>query len=157
MANEPDRPNATQLLSGMILFQAVSGIAGGTGLMVDPTGASLGIPNEWLTGSLFDSYLIPGLSLFIVLGWYPLAAWIAIRRRWNWAWPVAFSVGVALIIWIGVDIAIIGYHAEPPLQLISALLGLAILALALSPSIRDDLRPDGPGGRSARFLHGPSS
>jgi len=73
----------------------------------------------------------------------------AICRRWTGAWPVAPSVGVALIIWIGVDIAIIGYHAEPPLQLIYGLLGLAILALALSPSIRDDLRPDGPARRSA--------
>lgn len=154
MATEPDRPYTIPLLSGMILFQAVSGIAGGIGLMFDPTGASLGIPTEWLAGSPFDSYLIPGIILFTVLGLYPLAAWFAIRQRWHRAQTVALSVGIALIIWIGVEVAIIGYQSQPPLQLIYGLLGLAIFAMALFSSTRDDLRP---GGRSARSRHGPSS
>jgi len=59
----------------MILFQAVSGLVGGTGRVLDPTGASLGLPTDWLAGSPFGSYLIPGIILFTVLGLYPVAAW----------------------------------------------------------------------------------
>lgn len=41
--------------------------------------------------------------------------------------PVAaFSVGVALLIWVAVEIAIIGYSNEPPPQAIYLTLGVAI-------------------------------
>jgi len=132
----------------MILFQAVSGLMGGTGRVLDPTGASLGLPTDWLAGSPFGSYLIPGIILFTVLGLYPVAAWFChlpaldrgvAGRSFGRRRPYHLD---------GVDIAIIGYQPQPPLQLTYGLLGLAILALALSPSIRDDLRPEGPARRS---------
>jgi hypothetical protein len=43
----------------------------------------------------------------------------------------AFVVGAALLIWVAVEIAIIGYSNEPPLQAIYLVLGVAITAGAL--------------------------
>lgn len=44
--------------------------------------------------------------------------------------------GLGLVIWIAVEIAMIGYQAEPPLQLIYGMLGLGLLALTFAPGAR---------------------
>jgi len=49
-------------------------------------------------------------------------------------------VSVALIIWIGVEIWMVGYHTEPPLQLIYGLLGLILLVLVLMASVRNQFK-----------------
>jgi len=41
-----------------------------------------------------------------------------------------------LVIWIAVEILVIGYHPVPPLQLIYGLLGFIIIALLLIPALR---------------------
>ena len=46
----------------LLLFQGVSGMAGGVGLVADASGSTLGIPLEWLKGSPFPDYLIPGMA-----------------------------------------------------------------------------------------------
>jgi hypothetical protein len=43
----------------------------------------------------------------------------------------AFVVGTALVTWVAVEIAIIGYSNEPPLQAIYLVLGVAILLSAI--------------------------
>ena len=43
----------------------------------------------------------------------------------------AFVVGAALLIWVAVEIAIIGYSNEPPLQAIYLVMGVAITVVAL--------------------------
>jgi FtsH-binding integral membrane protein len=120
----------------LIVFQGLSGLLGGVGLVFDPTGESLQIPVSWLENSPFDDYLIPGLILLIVLSFFPLVVFYGLLKKWSWSLLAAFMVGAALIIWIGVQILIIGYHPQPPLQLIYGLLGLSILVLALLPSVR---------------------
>jgi FtsH-binding integral membrane protein len=120
----------------LIVFQGLSGLLGGVGLVFDPTGESLQIPVSWLENSPFDDYLIPGLILLIVLSFFPLVVFYGLLKKWSWSLLAAFMVGTALIIWIGVQILIIGYHPQPPLQLIYGLLGLSILVLALLPSVR---------------------
>jgi membrane protein implicated in regulation of membrane protease activity len=45
-------------------------------------------------------------------------------------------VGVALVIWIGVEILMIGYQAQPPLQLIYGTVGVVMLILLLLASVK---------------------
>lgn len=123
------------LLTG-VLFQGLSGLAGGFGLIMDPTGSNLSIPIEWLDGSPFDSYFIPGLILFFGLGVFPTCVSYGIWSRKARAWLSALLVGFMLIIWIAVEILVIGYQPVPPLQLIYGLLGLIIVALLLIPTLR---------------------
>jgi hypothetical protein len=42
----------------------------------------------------------------------------------------ALVVGAALLIWVAVEVAIIGYSNEPPLQAVYAVLGLVIVLVA---------------------------
>lgn len=129
-------PPSFYFLFAAILFQGLSGLAGGIGLILDPTGSSLSIPIEWLDGSPFDSYFIPGLILFLALGVFPLHVSYGIWRCSAWAWLSALLVGFMLIIWIVVEILVIGYQPMPPLQLIYGLLGFLIIALLLFSTLR---------------------
>jgi peptidoglycan/LPS O-acetylase OafA/YrhL len=89
-----------------------------------------------LDGSPFDTFLIPGIILFLILGIFPMIVFYGLWKRTNWAWTGALMVSAALIIWIGVEIWMVGYHPEPPLQLIYGLLGLFLLVLVMMPSVR---------------------
>lgn len=127
------------LMMAFILFQGVSGLFGGFVLILDPTGELLNMPVSMLDGSPFDSFLIPGFILFTILGIFPMIAFYGLWKRVKWAWPGAFLVSIALITWIGVEIMMVGYHSEPPLQLIYGLIGVLLLGLVMLPSVRQAL------------------
>lgn len=127
------------LLIGLILFQGISGLFGGFALIIDQTGELLQMPLSMLEGSPFDTFLIPGIILLTVLGIFPMVVFYGLWKRSNWAWMGALTVSAALIIWIGVEIWMIGYHSEPPLQLVYGLLGVILLILTFIPSVRHKL------------------
>jgi len=130
------KPATVYILMLLIIFQGLSGIVGGVGLVLDPSGKSLQLPINWLKGSPFNSYLIPGMILLVVLGVFPIIVLCGLWKQTNWSLFGAFIVGIALIIWIGVEILIIGYHPQPPLQLIYGITGLLILIFWFLPSVQ---------------------
>jgi len=130
------------LLMGLILFQGISGLFGGLTLVIDPSGELLQMPLSMLAGSPFDTFLIPGIILFSILGIFPMIVFYGLWKRTNWAWTGTLIVSAALIIWIGVEILMVGYHSKPPLQLIYGLLGLILLGLVMMPSIRNQFQED---------------
>lgn len=89
-----------------------------------------------LEDSPFNTFLVPGIILFIVLGIFPLIVTAGLWREKMWAWLGAILVGAMLLIWIGVEITMVGYHSNPPLQLVYGLLGVAILILTLMHSVK---------------------
>jgi hypothetical protein len=113
------------------VFLGVGAIAGGLALILGPRGEIIPLPVTALAGSPFETYLGPGLILFTVLGLGPLVAAGLAWRRHPLAPFAAFVVGVALLVWVAVEIAIIGYSNEPPLQAIYLVMGVAITAAAL--------------------------
>lgn len=136
MARNESRPFMIYILIFLILFQGLSGILGGIGLISDPTGELLQIPLSWLDGSPFSDYLIPGLFLLIVLGFLPLVISYGLWKQLRWSWFGSLLLGIVLIIWVVVEILIIGYHSQPPLQLIYGSIGSLILVLVLLPSVQ---------------------
>lgn len=140
--NSESRSTADYVLLFALTFQGLSGVAGGAGLVGDPTGASLGIPIEWLDGSPFANYLAPGLVLLSVLGVLPLVVVAGMWRRASWAPPASLAIGLMLLFWLAVEVAVIGYQAEPPFQAIYALIGAAIVALSFIPAIGAPNAPD---------------
>ena len=120
-----------RILVVLLVFQGLSGCLGGARLVADPSGASIDLPLELLAGSAFSNYLLPGLILLIVLGIGPCVAAYGVWRRRPWGWTASFVVGAALIIWLAIQIRIIGYHSDPPLQLTYGLLACAIAVLAV--------------------------
>jgi hypothetical protein len=133
---------------------AVGALAGGVALMIGPRGEILPLPLSALRGSPFDTYLIPGVVLFTVLGFGPLVAARLAWLRHPLAPAAALLVGLALLVWIAVQVAIIGFSNEPPLQAIYLSLGAAITVLAIGwlSSARRTAHPgrrrdDAPVGR----------
>ena len=101
-----------------------------------------------LQGGPFADYLIPGLFLFLVLGVWSLlilhGLWKGPAWHWtkslvgwtgrHWSWAAALLQGIILMIWIVIQVAIIGYGSV--LQPIYFALGLVIASLCLLPSVR---------------------
>jgi hypothetical protein len=134
MTTEP-RPRLSRLARFVIALEvllAIGALGGGLVLVVAPRGQIMPLPLSALAGSPFDTYLGPGLILFTVLGIGPLVAARIAWQRHPLAPFAAFVVGAALLIWIGVEIAIIGYSNEPPLQAIYLVMGIAITVAAVS-------------------------
>jgi len=110
----------------------VGALAGGAALMLGPRGEILPLPVSALVGSPFDTYFVPGLVLFGVLGLGPLVA-AGLAWRWHDLAPLATcAVGIALLVWLAVEIAIVGFSMTPPLQPFYLLLGVAITALGIA-------------------------
>jgi len=139
--NTPDkRPISFYALLILLFFQSASGLFGGCALILDPTGNFLQLPTTLLEGTPFQDFLIPGIILFTFLGVLPLIVFFGSWQRKPWAWLGAVLISIALIIWIGVQIAMIGYASEPPLQLIYGLMGILLLTLTQLPRVRASLQ-----------------
>lgn len=108
------------------LLLGIGAIGGGLALMAGPNGEILPLPVAALSGSPFANYFGPGVILFTILGLGPLGAAVVAWRRHPVAPLLAFVVGVALLVWLGVEIEIVGYASEPPLQAVYLGLGAAI-------------------------------
>ena len=129
-ANRPrTRFAAASLVLEVVL--SIGALAGGLVLIVAPRGEIMPLPLSALAGSPFETYLGPGLILFAVLGLGPLLAARLAWTRHPLAPVAAFVVGAALLIWVAVEIAIVGYSNEPPLQATYLVLGALIIAVAL--------------------------
>lgn len=124
------------ILMALIFFQGVSGLYGGGALIIDPGGELLELPISILERSPFDTYMIPGLILFTILGIYPFIVLFGLWQQKIWSWPAAVVLGIALIVWIGVEIMMVGYYPTPPLQLVYGLLGLILLIITQFPSVK---------------------
>jgi len=141
------RPSAATVLIAVLLVQAVGAMGGGAALIAAPDGGVVKMPVSYLAGSPFHDYLVPGIVLFVVLGLGPLLAAVALLRRptaralaalnpfpgQHWSWTLSGVVGVALLVWIAIEVAIVPFSALQPLF---AAVGVAIVALTLTPSVR---------------------
>lgn len=137
------------LLILLLLFNASSALFGGISLLLDSSGARLQMTPEMLQGSPFKNYFLPGILLILVNGLLPLVAavgllfgrpkmplpFLPVFQNRHWAWSLALAAGLGLCIWIGVQIALIGFWIENPIQSIYGILGLSISALTLAPSV----------------------
>lgn len=103
----------TVLLVVLELFLAAGALYGGTHLVMDPTGASLQMPaDQFLGGTPFTTFLVPGLLLLVVNGLFPLAVVGATCLRARWATFGHLAVGAVLLGWMGVQIVLLGFGAS---------------------------------------------
>ena len=124
------------LLGAFLIFGAINAFAGGYyGL----SGAT-GVPLEWLAGSPFSDYFIPSLILFVVVGGAFSFAATAVLMRSRLGRVSAFAAGTVVLVWIGVQLAIIGYVSW--MQPTTLLAGVFVLILGwLLPTHRQHCCP----------------
>jgi hypothetical protein len=135
------------LLYASMLFMAISGIFGGVSLLIDPSGNILQLSISLLENTLFKNYLVPGIILLLFLGLLPsfvfygliskrknrIANRLNLYRKRHWAWTFSVYIGIIQIIWIDVQVMLIG--GGYTIQTVYALLGVLILIITLTPEI----------------------
>jgi len=112
------------------IFLGIGALFGGGQFILAPDGHLLGMSTSLLAGSPFDSYLLPGIILFGVVGIGPLVVAAMTIRRQRLAPVGTIAVGLALIGWISVDMVVLAGPASLAWTLY-LLVGAAICALGL--------------------------
>ena len=124
MPDESESSTVRYALGGLLAFGALNAFAGGYyGL----SGAQ-GVPTEWLQGSPFTDYYIPSLILFVVVGGILSLAALAVFACFRIARVGALVAGTVVLVWLVVQVAIIGYVSW--MQPTTAIGGLLIFTLA---------------------------
>ena len=109
------------------LFIGLGAVGGGLGLILEPSGADLGIPQEMLKHSPFSDFLIPGIVLLIVNGLGSIAGSVLSFKLFQYAAEIALVLGAFLVAWILIQVYWIhSFHWLHALYLILGILELAL-------------------------------
>lgn len=135
-------------LAAVAWFNLVSAVVGMAGLTL---GGGLGIPLEWIEGSVFDSYFWPGVILGVVVGGVQVLALVAQYGRYRLAWGLHAAAGLVMMIWIFVEIAImLVWSPLHGIYFVTGLLQTVLAVLALGawprPFWSRDAKRDGDEG-----------
>lgn len=125
------RSRLAKAAGALEVFLSVGALGGGVALVLGSRGEIIPLPLSALKGSPFETYFVPGLILFGVIGLGPLLAALLVWLRHPLAPLATVVTGVVLLTWLAVEIAIIGYTNDPPLQPFYLLLGAAITVIGL--------------------------
>jgi hypothetical protein len=118
------------------LFIGLGAVGGGLGLVLEPSGADLGIPLEMLNHSPFSDFLIPGIVLLIVNGLGSIAGSVLSFKLFQYAAEIALALGAFLVAWIIIQI----YWIHSFHWLHALYLSLGIIELILGWSLRKAFR-----------------
>lgn len=141
------RPVEIYILAFLLLFLSIGAIYGGGSLIISPDGSLLQMDSEWLDLIPFPNFLIPGILLFVFLGFFPLISLTGLfyrkqNRFFNllniysekyWGWTFTLYTGIISIIWIVVQQLMAAYFI---LQSIITAAGLLIVVFILMPRVQ---------------------
>jgi hypothetical protein len=113
--------------AALLLFVGIAAVAGGLGVILDPSGESLGVSVDLLIGSPFKNFLIPGIVLFTVVGLTSLLVSFLTFKQHLLSGGATIVQGFIMIIWIVLQVYWIGWLT--PLQLTFLLIGFAEIIL----------------------------
>ncbi len=130
-------------------FLGLGAIGGGLVLIISPTGELIGIPLSEFKNIPFNSYLIPGIILFVVLGIIPLLLIIALLKKpesklaeqinifkdMHWSWTYSIYIAFILIGWVYIQLIFLQgvVHWLHTFYMFYAIL---IIVVALLPQMR---------------------
>lgn len=144
---DPKRPVTVYLLLLLLVFTGTGGIYGGYSLVKEPDGSLMGMSTTILGNSPFDTFLVPGIILLLFNGILPLLiAWgLLVRPPWqwpevfnlyhkqHWCWTFSLYYGFILVIWINVQLIMLGESSL--LQPLFALTGVLVSILTMLPAV----------------------
>lgn len=90
------------------------------------------IPLEWLNNSPFDDYFIPGLFLLLVIGGLSFISAFYVFKKYKYGPRLTLYTSGVLLLWIVVQMSIIGYVSwlQPAMAVLAFI--IAILALKIN-------------------------
>ena len=130
-------------------FLALGAIGGGAVLIISPTGEMLGLPLSSFKNMPFNSYLIPGIILFSILGVIPSLLIIALLKKpeskiaeqinifndMHWSWTYSIYIAFTLIGWIHIELIFL-QSVVHWLQTFYMFYAILIIIIALLPQMR---------------------
>jgi hypothetical protein len=118
-------------VSSIIILSVVgiTALLGGASLIIDPTGQSMGLNVEGLTGTMFYDYRAPGIILFLVLGVLGSSAAILTVANHKYYPMLVFYQGLLITGWILAQIYIL-----PATHILQAVYGMFGIVLMLTGS-----------------------
>ena len=130
-------------------FLGLGAIGGGIVLIISPDGELLGLPLSEFKNIPFNSYLIPGIILFSILGVIPSLLIIALLKKpeskiaeqinifndMHWSWTYSIYIAFALIGWIHIELIFL-QGAVHWLQTFYMFYAILIIIIALLPQMR---------------------
>jgi len=153
------RPRALTALIATEGVFALAGFASAFGLLLSPSGKGMGLSLDLLDNTPLDDFTLVGLFFLAFYGVLPTLAtyglltmkrwrWTDVINRWtgqHWAWTASAAEGVILLVWIAVEMALLGFLSGigGVLQVAMAALGVWMLALAFLPSVRSCTKLEG--------------
>lgn len=134
----------------VIGFLAIGAIGGGAVLIISPTGEMMGLPLSEFKNSPFNSFMIPGIILFTVLGLVPLLLIIALLKKpesklaekinvfkdMHWSWTYSIYVAFTLIGWIQIQLIFL-QSSVYWLHTFYMFYAILIIIIALLPQVRN--------------------
>jgi len=119
-------------------FIGLCAVGGGLAILTHAFNFDQWLPVEWLQGTPFSDYTIPGLLLLIVVGGGMLLAATTIFVQREWAVLLSVAMGLVMIGFEAFEVAILDRFAQAVIpstivqQVLMAGLGLVIFGLAFS-------------------------
>jgi len=134
-------------------FLALGAIGGGIVLIISPSGELIGLPLSEFKNIPFNSFLVPGVILLIVLGVIPSLLIIALLKKpkskiaerinifkdMHWSWTFSIYTAIALICWIHIELIFLQGEVHW-LQTFYMFYAVLIIIIALLPQIRNNYR-----------------
>lgn len=137
MSSSAVRASARTGLLVVAAFVAITAFLGGTalvlGVIVPSLTSVLTPPVEYLDGTPFSSYLIPGIVLAVVVAGTQAIAFAMELRRHPWADAATAVAGFAVLVWIFVQMVFIPFSFLQAAYFLTGLLevGLVMVRLGL--------------------------
>jgi hypothetical protein len=115
----------------LLIFNGISALWGGSGLIYDPQGEFMQMPLEMLRHSPFYTYLIPGIILLTMNGLLSITIAIMAISRYSYYPGLIILQGIILTGWLSVQIIMIRAFFAP-LHVPYYLVGLGLIAIGYS-------------------------
>lgn len=146
------KPSPILVIISLEVILAILGFFSGITFLQDPSGRTHGMDTSILVMTPISDFTPVGIFFVVCYGVLPSLAiyglWKLPRWRWtdafdkwtrkNWAWTVTVVIGTILVVWIAVEVVLIGSPSGLPrfLQVTMALLGVILIVLAMLPGVR---------------------
>ncbi len=128
---------AQLVLATLLLLVAVGALPAGVGMVLDPSGATVGLDVAMLSGTAFETFAIPGVVLLLANGVGSGVAAVANFRGWRSAAVVGAAFAIVLLGWMFVQLAMLGVvHWLQPTLVVVGLLELSLASYVLGPPSR---------------------
>lgn len=149
MKTVSNRPLLSLLfLSLCLLFLGINGLLGGYTMLSNSTGDAFGMPLSVLERTPFQNWFVPGLVLLLLWGlgsfvvltslWtrprLSLLSWLSNLTHEHWAWASSILLGLALLVWLTVQVFTL--PAIAPIQVFLYGLALVLIIVPLLPGMR---------------------